>query len=236
MLYHVSRNGQTYGPYTLEDLQRYVASGNVLPTDLTKSDEMPEWVPVAQVLGASMPAAAPTAPTAYPGGFAGDAGPAYATGAMAYPDPPNLHWALVLVIGIFTCGIFTLAWLFIQASWMRKVDPRSKALFLYIAAVAIYFCGFIGQVCMKAAELRGGVAPGAIAAFSIIWMLAYCVLFIVANFSMRSSIEEHFNGPEPIGLSLSGVMTFFFSIYYFQYHFTRINELKRLARYRGSAI
>ena len=31
MQYHVSRNGQTYGPYTLEDLQRYVASGNVLP-------------------------------------------------------------------------------------------------------------------------------------------------------------------------------------------------------------
>ena len=26
MLYHVSRNGQNYGPYTLEDLQRYVAS------------------------------------------------------------------------------------------------------------------------------------------------------------------------------------------------------------------
>ena len=26
MLYHVSRNGQNYGPYTLEDLQRYVAA------------------------------------------------------------------------------------------------------------------------------------------------------------------------------------------------------------------
>ena len=53
---------------------------------------------------------------------------------------------------------------------------------------------------------------------------------------MRRSMEEHFNGPEPIGLSLSGVMTFFFGIYYFQYHFTRINELKRAARYRGAVI
>ncbi len=53
---------------------------------------------------------------------------------------------------------------------------------------------------------------------------------------MRRCMEEHFNGPEPIGLSLSGVMTFFFGSLYFQYHFTRINEMKRMARYRGSAI
>jgi hypothetical protein len=33
MHYQISRNGQEYGPYTLEDLQRYLASGNVMPTD-----------------------------------------------------------------------------------------------------------------------------------------------------------------------------------------------------------
>ena len=38
MTYQVLRNGQMYGPYTLEDLQRYVASGNVLPTDMAKSE------------------------------------------------------------------------------------------------------------------------------------------------------------------------------------------------------
>jgi hypothetical protein len=41
---------------------------------------------------------------------------------------------------------------------------------------------------------------------------------------------------EPVGLSLSGVMTFFFGGLYFQYHLNRINEMKRLARYRGAAI
>ena len=51
MTYQVSRNGQMYGPYTLEDLQRYVASGNILPTDMAKSEEMPDWLPVAQILG-----------------------------------------------------------------------------------------------------------------------------------------------------------------------------------------
>ena len=50
MTYQVSRNGQIYGPYTLDDLRRYVGSGNILLTDMAKSEEMPDWVPVAQIL------------------------------------------------------------------------------------------------------------------------------------------------------------------------------------------
>ncbi len=52
MQYQVSREGQLYGPYTLEDLRRYVASGNILLTDLAKSEDSPNWVPVAQIVGA----------------------------------------------------------------------------------------------------------------------------------------------------------------------------------------
>jgi hypothetical protein len=44
---------------------------------------------------------------------------------------------------------------------------------------------------------------------------------------MKNSIEEHYNTAEPTGLSLSGVMTFFFNVFYFQYHFTQINEVRR---------
>jgi hypothetical protein len=229
MLYHVSRNGQNYGPYTLEDLQRYVAAGNVLPTDLAKSDEMPDWVPVAQVLGTSMPAA-PAPVAAY-----GSPVPAYAAAASVYPDPPNLHWALVLLIGVFTCGLFPLVWMFVQAAWMRKVNPNSKALFYYIAAFVVYAVMIAADIAMFASANNGTPSP-AISGVLAVSGLASCVLFLVAIFTMRSDMEEHFTGPEPIGLSLSGVMTFFFSIYYFQYHFSRINEIKRAARYGGARI
>jgi hypothetical protein len=229
MLYHVSRNGQTYGPYTVEDLQRYVASGNVLPTDLARSEEMAEWVPVAQVLGASLPAA-PT-PAA---GYAGDA-PAYPAMAVQYPDPPNLHWALVLVIGIFTCGLFCTIWDFVQSAWMRKVNPRSNALFLYIAEFVVSFLGGFGRFFLVFTSVfRHSYHPYRLLGLGV--SLIALTLLELARFDMRRSMEEHYNGPEPIGLSLSGVMTFFFGIYYFQYHFTRINELKQLARYRGAAI
>jgi hypothetical protein len=48
---------------------------------------------------------------------------------------------------------------------------------------------------------------------------------------MRSSLEEHFNRAEPVGLRLGAVMTFFFGGLYFQYHLNRINEMKRTLRF-----
>ena len=227
MLYHVSRNGQNYGPYTLEDLQRYVAAGNVLPTDLAKSDEMPDWVPVSQVLGGSMPQAAPAVVSPYAG-----VAPVYPAGTVAYPDPPNLHWAAVLAIGIFTCGLFIAVWDIVQAAWMRKVNLRSNAIFFYIAELVVNFGGTFGRMGLMFSSGMHRAYPGlGIGIFIITFTLV-----ILARFDMRRSMEEHFNGPEPIGLSLSGVMTFFFGSLYFQYHFTRINELKRLARFRGAQI
>jgi hypothetical protein len=63
MNYFVSRDGKEYGPYTLADLQRYVASGNVLVTDLARSEGMGEWIPVSQVIGnIPVPVLAPVRP------------------------------------------------------------------------------------------------------------------------------------------------------------------------------
>jgi hypothetical protein len=51
MNYFILRNGQQYGPYTLADLQRYVAAGSILVTDMTRSEGMTDWIPVSQVIG-----------------------------------------------------------------------------------------------------------------------------------------------------------------------------------------
>src|ERR1044072_4189490 len=50
MNYWVSRGGQQYGPYSLSDLQRYVGSGNILPTDMARNESMSQWLPVSQIL------------------------------------------------------------------------------------------------------------------------------------------------------------------------------------------
>jgi len=231
MLYHISREGQNYGPYTLDDLQRYVASGNVLLTDMARAEDGTEWVPVSQIVGTGTPPSVGMAgvPAPYPQvGVPGAIAP-----AGVYPDPPNLHWALVLVISIFTCGLFGVVWNFVQATWMRRVNPRSNALFFYIGYVVVSFGGSFLRVGMMAASGFRNHYTGIIGIpVTVIWF----VLLELAFFDMKRSMEEHFNGPEPVGLTLSPVMTFFFGPLYFQYHMSRINEVKRMARYRGAAI
>jgi hypothetical protein len=203
MNYTVKRDLQEFGPYSLAELQRYVSTGNVLLTDLCRSEGMTDWMPVSQVIGSiPVPAAAPA--------------PAAGPPAVYYPPPPNLHWGLVLAIGIVTCGIFAYVWAFIEASWVKKIDPSSKAIIYYAISTAT----LLVEIGLDVSGNQQLTALG-----SLIGLVG-AVFFIVAAFSMRSSIENHFNSVEPIGLALSGVMTFFFSVYYFQYHFTKINEMK----------
>ena len=208
MNYLVKRDLQEYGPYTLAELQRYVASGNVLLTDLCRSEGMNDWVPVSQVIGnIPVPAAAP-APT-----------PASAAAAAAaqYPAPPSLHWAIVLLLAVVTCGLFLWVWAIVQANWVRKIQPASKAMVLWSFAILLSLI----EVVLAA------FPDDSAKAVAIVLRLGGAILWIAGAFNMKSSIEEHYNTAEPIGLELNGVMTFFFNVLYFQYHFTEINELRK---------
>ncbi len=233
MLYQISRNGQMYGPYTLEDMRRYVASGNVLPTDLAKNEEMADWLPVSEILG-DMPAAA--APPAW-----GAPAPGYAAAEPAihpnqFPDPPKLHWGLVLLFTVLTCGLFWYVWVFVQNVWLKKVQPASNALFYWIGLVVFAIVRSIISIPLTLhptfTKHSGAffvyVEHPILGLLSLVSIALYCL----AAFATRTALEEHFNGPEPIGLRLSGVMTFFFSVFYFQYHLTRLAEIKQMARYQ----
>ena len=201
MQYTVKRNGQEYGPYTLADLQRYVALGNILVSDLVKSEGMDDWVPVSQVIG-NIPIPTPAAPQWAP------------PPVDMYPAPPGLNWVIVMVLQIITCGLFGIVWLIVQSIWVRKVEPESKAIiFLCVGFVLSFMSGAI----QTSQDMKG---------FSAILELAGIVVIYVGIFSMKSSIEEHYNVAEPIGLRLSGVMTFFFAVIYFQYHFNEIAKVK----------
>jgi hypothetical protein len=227
MTYQVSRNGQMYGPYTLEDLQRYVASGNILLTDMAKSEDMPDWLPVAQILATA--GAAPAIPT-----------PAYAApstypqpSGVVYPDPPNLHWALELLIGFFTCTFFVVVWNLVIASWANRIQPASKALMWYIAATVLIVLN-IGSSWGIIISLSHHVQPHHSVLGNLISLAAW-VVRLIARFTLRDTLEQHFNGPEPLGLRLNGVMTFFFGGIYFQYKLNEINEMKQALRYRNAA-
>jgi hypothetical protein len=244
MTYQVSRNGQMYGPYTLEDLQRYVASGNILPTDMAKSEEMPDWLPVAQILATA--GAASTPGFTGTAGYTGEAGAAIPAAAyagpptypqptgIAYPDPPNLHWALELVLGFFTCGLFVVVWNLVIASWANRIQPASKALMFYIAATVLIVLN-LGSSWTVFIALSHHAHPHHNFVGNVIGLAAW-VVRLIARFTLRDTLEQHYNGPEPLGLRLNPVMTFFFGGIYFQYKLNEINERKQALRYRTAAL
>jgi hypothetical protein len=234
MNYFIKRELTEYGPYSLADLQKYVASGNILLTDLCRSEGLTDWVPVSQVIGnIPVPVAAPQpAPGMVYGGGAGAT--AYGTqggyaapAGQQYPPPPSLHWGICILLTVVTCTLFCWVWAFVAAVWMKKVQPNSKAIIFYSVAAGIWLLSVCLGAYYGATEGLQGINSGNFRATFWIFRLAIAIAAIFGNFNLRTSIEEHYNSAEPIGLSLNGVMTFFFGVLYFQYHFTRINEMKQ---------
>jgi len=237
MNYFIKRDLNEYGPYSLADLQKYVASGNILLTDLCRSEGLTDWVAVSQVIGnIPVPAAAPqpAAGTVYGGGAGASAygAPAgYAAAAAQYPPPPSLHWGICLLLTIITCGLFSWVWLFVQSAWVKKVQPDSKAMLYFGVALGVDILAIVFAIALGVSFGRQPDVAGYLSLMRLAQFGAHIVL-IVGCFNLKSSIEEHFNSAEPIGLHLSGVITFIMSFFvlghvYFQYHFTRINEMKQ---------
>lgn len=229
MLYQITRDGQTYGPYTLADLKRYVESGHVQLSDLAKSEEMSEWLPVAQILSPSGVPPVPPAPVveqSYPAAYPPQA--AYAP-VVAFPDPPNLHWGLVLLFDVITFGFFQMVWNFIMAAWVKRVQSNSQAVIYYLGGYGLLFLETGLSIPMYIAMMNH-THHSTNFGLSVLGIIAWA-LRLVARFNMKSSLEEHFNTVEPMGLQLSGVLTFFFGGIYIQSQLNRINEIKRGMRY-----
>jgi hypothetical protein len=252
MQYHISRQGQTYGPYPAEDVIRMLSEGRLLPTDLCWTEGMNEWQPVGEVFGAAPPpspvpppgpAAAPLPEPAAPAPPAAGAWmqappamsaqpqrPAAAWGgaaegwasAAAGPYPPDLHWLLVLLLAYVTCGIFGYVWMFIEANFVKKIDPASPARMFFTLYILIPFAAI---AILILAQPRDGDT-----ALVLFWVLASfvaIVLFFLGVFSMRRSLLHYYNTVENIGLRLDPVLTFLFNILYFQHHFSRVARWKR---------
>jgi hypothetical protein len=199
-----------FGPYTTAEVQRYLTTGEVLPTDLAQAEGMAEWLPVGELFpAATLPAA--QIPTAL------------------FPDPPDLPWWVALLLGIVTGGLFFVIWDIVETWWMRRVALRSAALGLYVVVAVLYV--------LRLPQAWHSVAYNAFNGPLIVATplgdfvgLAGLALAIVARFVFRGELLRHFNEAEPLGLRLNAFWTLLFGGLYFQFHFNRINEQKRAMR------
>jgi hypothetical protein len=205
MDYFVRRGEEQFGPYTLAELQEYVQSGRVLLSDLAKSEGLTDWIPVSQVLG-NIPAPATAAVTAA------------ASPEPLVPLPPNLHWAIVLILGFLTRQIFNCAWAFVLANWARKLSGSNQAM----VYVAMYPAGILSGI--VGLGVGGATHRDIVTGIGGILFVAGLIFYIIGIFKIRDAMLEYYNSREKIGLELTGAMTFFFSTVYLQYH---VNEIAR---------
>ena len=134
----------------------------------------------------------------------------------AFPAPPRLHWAWVLVLSIVTFGIFWMVWMVVQARWVKRATGRTRpfawalayllylpAIFLVLLAGNLFFTltqrTDVHQVFFQEVD---GLAR----------VLAF-VLYIASVFMLKSALESR-----PISIPLHGLGTFFLGPVYFQYY------------------
>ena len=205
MEYFVKRGDQRFGPYSLSDLQQYVQSGHVTLEDWTQSEGMADWVPVSNVLG-NIPAMAMAG---------GGTAVAVAPETRLIELPPNLHWSIVLILGLITRQLFNLVWALLQGNWARKLSGDNKPLVL----VAMYPAAMVADsltIILFQIRLLGNLL-----------IIAGAIIYLVGVFSIKAAMEEYYNSTENIGLQMSGAMTFFFSTVYIQYQINSIARWKK---------
>ena len=59
MQIYISRAGQQFGPYSLEDISKYLRDGALKSDDLAWYEGCADWMPLSNVPGISLPASAP---------------------------------------------------------------------------------------------------------------------------------------------------------------------------------
>jgi hypothetical protein len=224
MQYFIKRGEEEFGPYSLVDLQRYLQSGNLVESDLARSEASEDWVPLPEIIGDAGILERQTSEAAQP-----------ATPAVALAElPPNLHWAIVLVLAIFTCGLFGVAWLIIQAFWVRRMDPESKAVPLVFTMVGLYVVNFVVQfgggilagVIGEQQDEAAGIAIIVVYGLSTVVGLIVFVVYLFTIYMMRYSMEQYFVNTERMSSGIGEVITyigiFFFSYIIFQYFVNKV--------------
>jgi hypothetical protein len=153
---------------------------------------------------------------------------------VVFPAPPNVPWgvlfggeivlaiiAVVLVPRAYWNLVSNLgfeAWAIYICLWIRRLEP---------GAMSIFWCSAFVML-QLVISVPVGPAPASASITMIVGILALLafVIWLVTIYLARAELHYHYNVREPIGLYLSGVMTFFFSFLYFQYHLYKIAQLK----------
>ena len=133
----------------------------------------------------------------------------------------------MIAFTIFSVGLYLPIWFLRRRAALNQLDaPRTLARWPFVAVLATFALHVAAIVAFGPA--RGAARSDMFTAISGLFQLANMacgVLMLVQCFFVRDMLQDHLAGPDdvvPTGFgseqaSVSGVLTFLFTIYYLQY-------------------
>ena len=120
MMITISRDGQQFGPYTLEDARAHLASGALLATDLAWYEGAPDWMPLDQVPGIAAQPGIAAAPD--PNDPLAAANPAVAAAGVASATAAQGSKKKTMIIAGSAVGVLAIAGvlLFVYPGFLKK--------------------------------------------------------------------------------------------------------------------
>ena len=152
-----------------------------------------------------------------------------------FPPPPNVHWGVLLAAQIAIAMLarflapreyWTLildlsfdVWAIYFCLWIRRIEPAAMSLFWCVAYIALQIAFSVPGTPVQA--IHGFTY------FAATLALLCVAIWFITVYVIRAELHFHYNLREPVGLYLNGIMTFFFSFLYFQYHLYKIAQLRQ---------
>ena len=152
--------------------------------------------------------------------------PPKATVADHEPDSHGLKrrslW-LMLVFVFITFGLYYLIWFFRRRSGLNRLDsPRKLSIWPLLLATAFFCVQLVLDLVAGSEPLPDVIGPVGSGAMTI-FQLVVGITLVVQCFAIKDIIQDHATPPPDPDqrfvdrVELSGVMTFFFSIFYLQW-------------------
>jgi len=138
---------------------------------------------------------------------------------------------VMILLMIVTFGFYYPAWFLARRAALNRLEsPRKLRRWPFVANVIVFSVVFVLDFVASASQLRSreqliGAGPSLVLGLV---QLAVAILMLVQCFAIKDILEDHLVAPdsempEPFShrVELSGIMTFFFQIFYLQWAINR---------------
>lgn len=120
------------------------------------------------------------------------------------------------------CGLVLLAWLLVQADWVKRTERSSRAIYWILAAVELYVAYIVLML------IDGHVGQSAMVALMLHFAIYGIGAIVLCKDFERLSRQQNLPATETTTL-----LALFFGSYYFQFRLHEVASIQRPAASRG---